>query len=192
MLSQIKRKLHSAIVKAMSPKELTKRQQIFVHEYCVSLDATKSAIKAGYSKKSAMCQGSQQLANPKVKAEIEKIMGKRCIKLEISAERVLQELAKLAFYDPASLLESDGSMKQIKDIDDVSRMAVAGLEVTELFEGTGDQKHAYGLCKKIKLADKGQNLERLGRYLKLFTDKLEVDATGNLAEMIARARKRSK
>jgi hypothetical protein len=46
-------------------------------------------------------------------------------------------------------------------------------ELVELFEGTGDQKHAYGLCKKIKLADKGVNLERLGRYLKLFTDKVE-------------------
>jgi len=46
--------------------------------------------------------------------------------------------------------------------------------VTELFEGSGDEKHAYGLLKKIKLADKGQNLERLGRHLKLFSDKLEV------------------
>jgi phage terminase small subunit len=83
-------------------------------------------------------------------------------------------------------------MKQIKDIDPATRMALAGLEVTELFEGTGDQKHAYGLLKKVKLADKGQNLERLGRHLKLFTDKLEVDAVGNLAEMIAAARKRVK
>jgi hypothetical protein len=43
-----------------------------------------------------------------------------------------------------------------------------------LFEGAGDEKHAYGLCKKIKLADKGQNLERLGRYFKLFTEKSEI------------------
>jgi hypothetical protein len=57
-------------------------------------------------------------------------------------------------------------------------MAVAGLEVIELFEGSGDQKHAYGLCKKIKLADKGQNLERLGRHLKLFTDKVEATGEG--------------
>jgi phage terminase small subunit len=176
----------------MPAKGLTKRQEVFIAEYCVHLDATNAAIKAGYSKKSAMCQGSQLLANPKVKAEIAKKMGKRCGKLEITSENVLQELAKLAFYDPGALLEPDGSMKQIKDIDDVTRMAVAGMEVVELFEGTGDQKHAYGLCKKIKLADKGQNLERLGRYLKLFTDKIEVDATGNLAEMIAKARKRAK
>ncbi len=53
-------------------------------------------------------------------------------------------------------------------------MSVAGLEVNEMFEGSGDQKHAYGLCKKIKIADKGQNLERLGKHLKLFTDKVEA------------------
>jgi phage terminase small subunit len=118
-------------------------------------------------------QASRLLRNAKVLEKIALKTGKRLAKLEITAENVLQELAKLAFYDPGALLESDGSMKQIKDIDDITRMAVAGMEVVELFEGTGDQKHAYGLCKKIKLADKGQNLERLGRYLKLFTDKSE-------------------
>ena len=176
----------------MSVKGLTKRQALFVAEYLTDLNATRSAIAAGYSAKGAEQTGSVLLRNPKVADYIAVKLGKRIGKLEITAETVLQELAKLAFYDPGALLESDGSMKQIKDIDDVTRMAVAGLEVTELFEGTGDEKHAYGLCKKIKLADKGQNLERLGRYLKLFTDKLEVDAVGNLAEMIAQARKRTK
>ena len=114
------------------------------------------------------------MGNVRVAEQIAEKTGKRLARLEITADRVLQELAKLAFYDPGALLESDGSMKQIADIDDVTRMAVAGLEVTELFEGTGDQKHAYGLCKKIKLADKGQNLERLGKHFKLFTDKTEV------------------
>ena len=74
----------------------------------------------------------------------------RSKRLEITADRVLQEIAKLAFYDPRDLPESDGSMKQIKDIDPITRMAIAGLEVTELFEGTGDERHAYGLCKQIR------------------------------------------
>ena len=132
---------------AMS-KGLPNRQARFVAEYLIDMNATNAAIRAGYSKKTAGVQGPRLLGNVRVAAQIAEKTGKRLARLEITADRVLQELAKLAFYDPGALLESDGSMKQIKDIDDVTRMAVAGLEVTELFEGTGDEKHAYGLLKK--------------------------------------------
>ena len=112
--------------------------------------------------------------NPKVRAEIAKKTGKVFTKLEISAERVLEEIAKLAFFDPRKLFESDGSPKQLHELDDETAMAVAGFEFVELFEGTGDQKHAYGLLKKYKLTDKRASLELLGKYLKLFTDRTEI------------------
>lgn len=162
-------------------KELTKKQGLFVAEYLTDLNATRAAISAGYSKKGAEQTGSVLLRNPKVAEQISKKHGKRLGKLEITADRVLQEIAKLAFYDPGNMLEDDGSMKQVKDIDDHTRMAIAGLEVTELSEGVGEQKHVYGLCKKIKLADKGANLERLGRHLKLFTDKSELSGPNGAA-----------
>jgi phage terminase small subunit len=100
-------------------------------------------------------------------------MDKRDDKLEITADRVLKEIARLAFMDPLKFFKDDGSLKRIQDLDDDTAVSLAGMEVTELFEGSGDQKHAYGLLKKIKIADKGQNLERLGRHLKLFSDKTE-------------------
>jgi phage terminase small subunit len=172
-------------------KNLTKRQEIFVAEYCVRLDAKAAAIKAGYSKKTAESQGCQLLKNPKVAAAIAKKVGKVCGKLEISQERVLQEIAKLAFFDPRKLFESDGSPKQLHELDDETAMAVAGFEFIELFEGTGDEKHAYGLLKKYKLTDKRASLELLGRYLKLFTDKIEVDVTDDVVARLAAARKRA-
>ena len=159
---------------------LTPRQERFVAEYLTDLNATRAAISAGYSKKGAEQTGSVLLRNPKVAEEIAKKHGKRLGKLEITADRVLTEIAKLAFFDPRKLFEPDGSPKQILDLDDDTAAAVAGLEVCELFDGTGDQKHAYGLCKKIKLADKGINLERLGKHLKLFTDKQEVAHSGTV------------
>jgi phage terminase small subunit len=153
---------------------LTARQARFVAEYCVSLNATSAAIKAGYSEKGADSWGAQLLSNPKVRAEIAKKTGKVFTKLEISAERVLEEIAKLAFFDPRKLFESDGSPKQLHELDDETAMAVAGFEFVELFEGTGDEKHAYGLLKKYKLTDKRASLELLGKYLKLFVDRTEV------------------
>lgn len=112
-------------------------------------------------------------------------MDERGERLEITADRVLQELAKLAFFDPRKLFNSDGSPKNIHELDGNTAAAVAGLEVNEMFEGEGDQKHAFGLCRKIKVADKGINLERVGRHLKLFTDKTDTSMDeGQMGELL--------
>lgn len=154
--------------------KLTPKQSMFVAEYLVDLNATRAAISAGYAAKNADTQGARLLVNVKVASAIAVKQGKRLQKLEISADRVLQELAKLAFYDPRKFFNPDGSAKQINELDDDTAMALAGMDVAEMFEGQGYQKHAYGLMKKFKLVDKGQNLERLGKHLKLFTDKTEL------------------
>jgi phage terminase small subunit len=159
--------------------DLTAKQQRFVVEFLANgMNATRAAISAGYSEKTAESQGSRLLSNVKVAKIIGDKASKALAKREITAERVLDEIAKLAFLDPRKLFASDGSLVPIHELDDDTAASVAGLEVNELFEGDGEQKHAYGLLKKIKIADKGQNLERLGRYFKLFTDKSEV--TGNV------------
>lgn len=154
--------------------ELTPKQELFIAEYLTDLNATRAAIAAGYSAKTAESQAARLLVNVKVAAAIAEKQGKRLAKLEITADRVLQEIARLAFYDPRKFFNDDGSAKQVNELDDDTAMALAGMDVMELFEGSGDQKHAYGLMKKFKLVDKGQNLERLGKHLKLFTDKAEI------------------
>lgn len=158
-------------------KNLTRKQQKFVAEYLVDLNATSAAIRAGYAEKSASSMGSFLLSNPKVSEEIDRKHGKRLGKLEITADRVLTEIARLAFYDPRKFFESDGSLKRVHDLDDDTAMAMAGLEVTELFEGTGDQKHAYGLLKKVKLSDKRASLDLLGKHLKLFGEASQANVT---------------
>lgn len=150
-------------------RTLTKKQQEFVAAYLIDGNATKAALSAGYSKRTAAKQGSQLLAIPRIQQEIAKKHNKRLEKFEISAEKVLNEIAKLAFFDPRKLFREDGSPKHITELDDETAMAVAGLDVNELYGEDGP----IGQVKKYKLADKGQNLERLGRYLKLFTDKVE-------------------
>lgn len=172
--------------------KLTKKQELFVAEYLIDLNATKAAERAGYSKKTAQEQSSRLLSNVMVAAAIAEKQKGRAKRLEITADRILQELAKLAFYDPGEMLEDDGSMKQVKDIDPNTRMAIAGLEVTELFEGTGDQKHAYGISKKIKLADKRSALVDLGKHMKLFDGSAGQKGSGNQLSELAAAIKESR
>lgn len=156
---------------------MTQKQTRFVAEYLANgMNATKAAISAGYSEKTAASIGEENLRKPEISAAIKARTGRIMERLEVTADMVVQEIAKLAFFDPIHLLNADGSVKQIHEIDARHRVSIAGFEVCELFEGSGDQKHAYGLLKKVKLADKSRNLEMLGRYFKLFTgDKDDLD-----------------
>lgn len=161
---------YSCFVVALKRTSSGERLELFVAEYLIDLNATRAAIAAGYSPKTAGQQGSRLLKNVKVVTEIAAKTKARIASLEITADKVLQELAKLAFFDPRKLFNPDGSPKQITELDDDTAAGLAHLEVQELLEGTGEQKHCYGLVKKIRIADKGINLERLGKYLNLFNN----------------------
>ena len=150
---------------------LTPKQEAFVREYLVDFNASAAAARSGYSEATASIIGHENLGKPKLKAAIAKLTAERMAEIDFSATRVLKELARLAMFDPAKLFNEDGSVKGIHEMDENSRMAIAGFEVVELPGGKG-------VLKKFRLADKGANLERLGRYHKLFTDKQELSGPG--------------
>ena len=171
--------------------ELTPKEQIFVREYLKDGNGTRSAICAGYSQKSAHVKASKLLKKAKVSQELTRLRGKLLEKLEISAERVLQGLAELAFFDPRKMFNPDGSMKKLTEMDDVTVHALAGMDVEKLFKHFGKgQAEEVGTITKVRLADRGLNLERLGRHFKLFTDKVEHEITESMAEIIRGVRQR--
>src|SRR5271154_6491700 len=79
---------------------VTRRFELFVAEYLIDLNATRAAIAVGYSPKTAGQQGSRLLKNVKVFTEIAAKTKERTARLEITADNVWHELAKLAFFDP--------------------------------------------------------------------------------------------
>ena len=163
------------------------KQRKFVAAYLKEPNATKAAQSAGYSAKTAYSIGQRLLKIPEIKAAI----GARLDKLDITAERVLGELAKLAFLDPRRFFNEDGSLKSVRELDDDTAPSLAGIEHEKLFEHYGKgQAKQVGMTTKIKIADKGINLERLGRHLKLFTDKVEHTGLEGLADRLAAIRKR--
>ncbi|MBA8838348.1 phage terminase small subunit [Ochrobactrum sp. RH2CCR150] len=78
---------------------LTAKQERFVAEYLIDLNATQAAIRAGYSEKTAQQQRSRLLLNVLVQEAIAKGREKTAAKLEITKERIVDELAKIAFAD---------------------------------------------------------------------------------------------
>lgn len=169
----------------------TDRIELFCRAYIVDLNGKKAAIAAGYSKKTAEVQASQLLRKLKVKARVAELQKEQTDKLDITAARVLKELAKMAFLDPRKFFHANGSLKSVNELDDNTAASLAGIEHEKLFEhfGKGQAKET-GTTTKIKIADKGINLERLGRHLKLFTDKIEHTGLDSLADKIAASRAR--
>ena len=140
--------------------KLTPKQKRFVSEYLVDLNATAAAIRAGYSEKTARAIGAENLTNPNIAAEIQKRRGELQDKLEITQERVLEELAAIAFANGTDFVEVNAagllSVKPTKDVPAQKRPAIAGIE------------YSANLGVKIKLHDKVRALELLGKHLGVF------------------------
>jgi phage terminase small subunit len=146
------------------------RQEIFIREYLKDLNATRAAIAAGYSEKGARVQGVRLLTNANVKARIEELLAKKTDKLDITVEKVLGELSKLAFANMADYTKAQPDGSAYVDLSNLTReqwAAVQEIQTEEYVEGKGDD--ARNVRKvRFKLTDKKGSLELLGKYLKLF------------------------
>ena len=156
---------------------LTPKQKRFVDEYLVDLNATAAAKRAGYSERTARSIASENLAKPDIQAEIQKRRSALQDKLEISSERMLQEYARIAFFDPRRLFDDNGKPKDISTLDDDTAAALAGLDVLEEYEGSGQDREFVGYTKKYKVASKMEALRDLAKHLGLF-DGQETDGEG--------------
>lgn len=156
---------------------LTPKQKIFADEYLIDLNATR-AYKVAYPKvkkdESARVNGSKLLTNTNVVVYIDKRMKEREKRTEITQDRVLQELAKLGFFDIRKLFDDSGKPLDVTGLDNETAACIAGLEVMDVYEGTGEDKEFVGYVKKYKLSDKLKALELIGRHLGMFKDKVEL------------------
>lgn len=174
------KKVSPKVVEKAEPPQLTDRQRMFVAEYLVDLNATQAAIRAGYSAKTAEQQGPRLLGNVGVSAAIEAAMKAREQRTQITADRVLQELGRLAFSDIRKLYNEDGSMKLPHELDDDAAAALSGIDVTEEFTGKGDERELAGFTKKAKVFDKGAALTLAMRHLGMLKDKVAVGGADDM------------
>lgn len=153
---------------AIVSRKLTPKQERFVQEYLIDLNATQAAIRAGYSAKTAEQQGFQLLQKTSVQKAIAEGRRQREERTAVSADRVLLEAARLALFDPRKLFNDDGSPKGIHELDDDTAAAVAGVEVLEQFEGSEKERVFVGYLKKYRIADKNSALEKLFKHHGLY------------------------
>lgn len=159
-------------VKDMSLSEMHKK---FADEYLIDSDGKGAYIRAGYKARgnAAEVNASRLLRNAKIKAYIEERQKDREKRTEITQDRILKEYARLGFFDPRKLFNDDGSPKPIQELDDDTAAAIAGLDVLEQWEGSGNDRKFIGLVKKYRIVDKRGALDSMARTQGMFTDKVE-------------------
>ena len=162
----------------MTYEDLVPKRQRFVDEYLVDLNATQAAIRAGYSKSTAGSIGGEILQKPEIQAAIAERMAERASRTEITQDRVLQELARIAFGDARRVMSwgPDGViLRESSELtDDEAAMVVEASQTTS--QGGGSIK--------LKLADKLGALDKIGRHLGMFIDRTEVNMAVSLTESI--------
>lgn len=144
--------------------KLNDRQKRFADEWLIDMNGTQAAIRAGYSEKTANEQAARLLANVSIQEYLEGKREKLAEKVEITQERILQELAFMAFSDPRAYFHPDGTMKGIHELDNGSAAALASLEIEEVFSSGKDKKKS-GEIKKFKRWDKRAAIETLNKML---------------------------
>ena len=147
-------------------KGLTAKQLRFVSEYLIDSNATQAAIRAGYSPKTAEQQGYRLLTKVQVKEAVAAHTSKILNNLEVTAERVLKERARLAFLDPRKFFDAKGKPLSIHELDDDTAAAVAGFE----FETVKVGKRMETRLARMKITGKDPSLTALEKHLGLYKD----------------------
>lgn len=147
---------------------MTPKQQRFVDEYLIDLNATQAAIRAGYSPKTAIAAGSRLLTYDEVKAGVVAGQAARAERIGISQDYVLENLTEVVerCMQRAPVMVREGKyMVQLQDED--------GKDVWQF-----DSRGVLGA------------LNLVGKHLKMFTDKIEHSVDGSLAELMRAAEER--
>lgn len=153
---------------------LTDKQKMFVQEYLVDMNATRAAVRAGYSERNADKIGSELLGKTGVAEAIQRAVERRSKRTEISQDRVVRELAGIAFRDPRKLMSWGPDGVRLNPSDDLTAEEAA--VVSEAAETTTKD----GGSIKIKTVDKLGALQLLGKHLGMFTEKHDVNVSGNI------------
>ena len=156
---------------------LTPKQRRFVEEYPLDLNATQAAIRAGYSAKTADKIGTQLLGKTSIKAAIAAALAERSKRTEVTADRVVRELALVAFSDVGDLLDFSGdglTLRPACQVPERARRAVSSVKVRRQVEGKGEDAREVELIE-FKFWSKTDALDKLARHTGVYPAKGAAD-----------------
>ncbi len=157
------------VVRVRRP-EPKNRHEVFASAMVKHLgNRTQAAKEAGFSAKTAYSQGSRLMRNPEVCKMVASKARKAVEQLDLSADRVLKEAHRIAYFDVRELYDSKGKLKPLHKLSDATAAAIASVETVNV---------GGVITHKVRTSDKVRCVELLAKYHKLLTDK--VEHSGNI------------
>lgn len=142
-------------------KKRTPKQKRFIDEYVIDFNGTAAAIRAGYSPTSAKVIANELLTKPDIYAEVQAKIEAMTNKADITKERILLEMRRLALFDVRSLYDENGHPLPVHQLSDDAAAAINGLDVVSI----GNADVGIGQVMKYKIPDKNKALESLAKIL---------------------------
>lgn len=150
---------------------MTGRERAFVSEYLIDLNAYAAAVRAGYAPSTARNAASwideARPAKPKVRELLEKQMAERSKRTGVTADRVILELARIAFANVTDVVNVNTG-RVLEDANREDTAAIAGIRM----------KNGENFTEvEVKFADKLKALELLGKHMGMWVDNVKIDGS---------------
>lgn len=142
---------------------MNEQRKRFANKYFETLNATQSAIYAGYSELSARSKASQLLDEEDVSEYLTKLKEKAEAKHSISQDRWLAELEAIGFSNIQDFISDGNNIKDISKLSEIKAKSVLSVKKTVL-EFEGGEK----VTTEFKLHDKLNALDKIGRHFGYF------------------------
>ena len=161
---------------------LNTRQKRFSEEYIIDYNATAAAKRAGYSNKTAYSQGQRLLKNAEIREAINNALKEFHERAFITKERVLLEVAKLAFTNLSDVVrwdeEGNLTISTPEDLTPDQLASISEISKHTMSFPTKNGEEVTRTSMKIKMHNKDAALEKLMKHLSLLNDKLDITSNG--------------
>lgn len=164
--------------------KVNKKQKAFCNEYIIDFNGTQAAIRAGYSKNTAKEISYELLTKLHIQAFITDLQCERSVRTQVTQDRVLLEIARLAFNDPRKAFDANGIMLPIQQWPDEVAAAIQSIKITEQRIDNEDGDVLSSQLKEIKFWDKGKQIELAGKHLGMFIEKMQLTVVSPAEELV--------
>lgn len=148
--------------------QLTDKQERFCYEYCIDFNATKAAIRSGYSEKTAYSTGSENMKKPEILARIKQMQANLAETAGISVLKIIKEHQKIAFTDAGQLRDGWIELKEFNALTDEQKACIQEISTKVVKQNIGTKKEPEIVdieYVKIKLYDKQKSLDSIANIL---------------------------
>ena len=171
------------------------RMKLFVLEYRKDFNASRAAIAVGYAKGRAKQRGCELLQREDVQTLLREAQERVLATARKTEDDILRELEHVAFLDIGEAFGETGDLLPMVEVNgkrmpERVRRAISGMDVEELFEGSGDERRQSGIVRKVKLSDKLRALEMYGKHIGMFKTDVRLSADQSFADLILAAQRK--